>query len=755
MRDREASSGHEETEPVGRVAQLLKSELGARRVMVWLCDEATKSFQGVADTGSDGSGFLDQPSAVEQLSVLFAETLLSGLARAVNIAGSMDGRPSAPATLFVIPVLHAGERLGVVVTLQTGEASQAERDRQLSLVELRSLSVAKSLVALRPRALNLSDSRLTGAVIEQAAPSVGATVQSVSPGGADTHAVIEFLFNLQRSLDLDEVAGVAVNDGRLLCGADRVSLALRRGRQTVISAVSGQESVHPRGNLIRAMTALADQVVRAGEPLKYDGTLNEIPPQVAEPLSEFVQEGGARFLLIVPLFEPPRLVPPDPPAGSKPPQQERRTLGVYIIEQMQSSEPAPQLLATLKAVSGPMAAALYNARSHSSLFLLPVWRTLGRLIEWLRGRRLVIAAAVLASLIVFGVALFVVPWEYRVDAKGRLMPIVQREVFAPWDGQVVELLVQGGERVTKGQLLARLRNDELSAELVKIESGLSEKRKLLSSLYAQRDDAERQANKDEATKLEGKASEVRVEISGVQTHRVIIKDRLERLTVLAPIEGVVTTFQVEQLLVNRPVKRGDVLMQVMDETGDWHLELEIAEHRVGRILNAQQARAANNRRLQSWAIPSQQGEPPDGPQSTASVTSADGNAAVNDDPSKPKIAEVATERSELEQVFQSRPVTADTAAHLATDFIPLEIEYRLLTQPDASYTASLSALATRIVSTEQEGSILEAKATLNKGNLPIRSIGAEVRARIGCGPSCLGDVLFGDVTEFCLRYLWW
>ncbi len=505
----------------------------------------------------------------------------------------------------------------------------------------------------------------------------------------DARTLFEFVLNLQRSLDLNEVANVAVNDGRLLWDADRVSLILRRGRRTSVIAVSGQESVHPRGNLIRAMRRLSTQVIAVGEPLKYEGSLDNLPPQLEDPLAAFVQESGARFLLIVPLIEPERLVRPDAPPGSgKIPRRERRMIGALVIEQMTSSEPSPKLR-SIDLVVDHVSVAVFNAKTHGAIFLLPVWRTLGRFCEWLRGRRLAIAAAILAVVIAFSAALVVVPWTYRVDATGRLMPVLQREVFAPWDGQVIELLAAGGQRVEAGQVLLKLRNDELAAELVTVENRILEKRKLLASLHAQRDAAEKQGNRDESLKAQGKAIETKVEIEGATLQLAALKERRERLTVRAPIAGVVTTFQVEQLLLNRPVKRGDVVLQVMDDTADWQLELEIAEQRVGRILRARQ-----------------------------------------------------------DLLRLTAPGAEQPSSNLA-------VEYRLLTQPESSYFATLTLLATRTVTADPQGSVLEGRAVLDKSNLPARAIGADVRARIDCGTSCLGDVLFGDIIEFALKYLWW
>src|SRR5206468_1322969 len=116
------------------------------------------------------------------------------------------------------------------------------------------------------------------------------------------------------------------------------------------------------------------------------------------------------------------------------------------------------------------------------------------------------------------------------------------------------LLVEGDERVEAGQPLLRLRNDELAADLVKVENELQEKQKLLHSLQAQYEEAVGSGKTDEMLKVRGKAVETEVEIKGAELQQAILKDRRDRLTVRAPINGVVTTFQVPQLLQNRPVK---------------------------------------------------------------------------------------------------------------------------------------------------------------------------------------------------------
>lgn len=680
----------------GEFLSRMLSEMSSPAGAVWIGDNG--QLIPLISIGLDDIQLFGDDNGKIFLQQILTQTLTEGRVQAFDSEGQIEAKENGHATLIASPFVIPDRRPGIIVIAQPPNMAMQRRDALARHLELRCREFSRHLAMLaaptesdamnRPQFVPGPPSQPATPVMTlpsaTAAPPVliaPATVASAAETAAttDPKAVYDYLLSLQRSLDLNEVANVIVNDGRILFGVDRVSLAVMRGSRAIVKAVSGQESVHPRGNLIRTMRSLTEKVMAAREPFVYNGSLNAVPRQLEEPLADFIQEANARFLLIVPLIEPEQLMKPEEPSdGRKIKPRARKPIGALIVEQMSNSEATPQLKGALEAVTDHIAAATWNARSHSSIFLLPVWRTLGRIVEWLRGRRLILAVVIAIAVAAAIAALVVVPWDYRVDGTGKLMPVTQREVFAPWDGQVTELLVQGGEQVEAGQPLIVLRNDELSAELVKTETELQEKKKLLHALKAQYDEAEKQGKTDEKLRAHGKALETQVEIDGLRLQLNDLKDRRERLTVRAPIAGSVTTFQVQQLLLDRPVKRGDVLLQVMDKNGEWQLELEIAEHRVGRILKARQTL------------------PPD-----------------------------------------------------------LDIEYRLLTSPESSYLAKLRSLATRTITTTDHTSVLEARASLDATKLPTLTIGADVRARIGCGQSYLGDVLFGDVIEFIQKYLWW
>lgn len=410
--------------------------------------------------------------------------------------------------------------------------------------------------------------------------------QPAEPENAEFWARFDqFTLNLQRSLDVAEVAAVAVNDVRLLLGCDRVSLALRRGKHAVVQAVSGQERVQSRSNLIRHMVRLAEAVISSGEVLTYCGAVEGFAPQIEKPLADYVAESRSRMIMLVPLRRSPPLQRSDD--SSKPPSaQPGEVIGCLVLEQSAEAQPRPTLQRRLDLVSDHVAATLSNAREHSELFLLPLWRTLGRGLAWLRGRRGWMAAAIVTALVMIGVALAVVPWDYHVEASGRAMPVVRSDVFAPWDGDVVEVFVHSGDAVHAGDPLVRIESDELDEKYIVARNSVYELQKQRDALRVQLREALEGADRQEQRRLGGELMAARIQLTAAEEQERKLADRIEKLTTRAPIDGVVVTYQLSQNLEDRPVNRGELLLQVMNDAGPWRLELEVPDDRMGHVLRA-------------------------------------------------------------------------------------------------------------------------------------------------------------------------
>jgi multidrug efflux pump subunit AcrA (membrane-fusion protein) len=357
----------------------------------------------------------------------------------------------------------------------------------------------------------------------------------------------------------------------------------RRGRKTETLAVSGQQRVNRRSNLTRAMERLAESVIASGEPLIYDGEVGELPPSLARRLKEYLAESEARLALFFPVQEPR-------PLGEKKEDAEKprsqKAFACAVIEHMRTSENSERLRRQLTVVSEHLAIALDNARSQSRIFLLPVWHGIGAVLEWFRGRKLLKTLAVLGCVALAVGVLWLIPWEYRVTASGRLMPAEQQSVFAPWDGEVVKIHVRGGQRVAAGDVLLEIRNEQLEEEWNRMRNELLTKRKRIGTLKAQVDELSRSFEQQrERTRLQGELLQTQIEIDGLTLRLDDMEQRRKKMIVKAGISGVVATFQLDQKLRDRPVARGDVLLEIMNEEGPWRLELNVPEDRLGHLVD--------------------------------------------------------------------------------------------------------------------------------------------------------------------------
>lgn len=619
----------------------------------------------MCDVGLADTGIGSEPQANRLNQQLLTDVLATGQASSY---GPEDPNTELPSQhVIILAALQTGsDSVGVVEILQRPESPVDARPGYLQFVE--------QMCGYASRYLD----------------------QRQKEQGADGKEIFwpkfeQFVLQLQRSLNVAEVSGTAANDGRLLLECDRMSVAVVRGKKTTVKAISGQDAVNPRANLVRSMTQLASQIIALGEPITFSGDVSNLPRQIEKPLADYIQESGSRMVMVIPLPEiEPLLTRDEKPEEKRRSQRKREVIGCLVIEQVTDSQPRTGLSDQVELIADHVAAALSNARAHQRLFLLSFWRFLGRCLEWFHGRKLAKTMAVLLAVAAVAGVMVFFPWEYKVTGEGRLMPVRQREVFAPWDGEVVQIFgpgeVLGGQLVAKDQKLLELHNDDLETQLVTARSGLAEKSEMAHSLQAEYDAATRSADREEKYRLEGRLLATNIEIEGLKEQIEILEKRDRRLTVRAPIKGVVATFQVEQLLKNRPVGRGDVLLEVMDGSGPWQLELEIEEHRMGHILRAQE--------------------------------------------------ELGIEKLPIEFILLTAPEStfSGTLESIAT---------RSATSAEEG---TVVEIVVSVDADSDENSQLKAKELLR--------IGAEVRAKILCGKRSLGYVLFGDVIEFVQKYFW-
>ncbi len=380
---------------------------------------------------------------------------------------------------------------------------------------------------------------------------------------------------VHKGLDERATAYTIANEARRLIECDRVSVAINRGRKCVIEAVSGQDTFDKRSNTVQLLKQLATAVVATGETVWYTGDTSMMAPQVEEAVQNYVDEVHSKAVAIVPLKEP------HDPLN---PLETPRVLGALVIEQIEDSRPREGLLQRVDVVADHSSIALANVMEHNELFLMPVWRAIGKSKWVVEARQLPWTISISIALLLVGLILCLWPSDFELSGKGKLLPVVRRQVFSKLDGDVVDVPVRHGEMVKKGQLLARMQSFELDGKLTAMrgqrDAALEKRNSVRTRL------ADPRLDPSDRARLLGEQKTFIEEHKSFNDQLKLLEYKQKQLTITSPVDGQITTWDVHNLLIMRPVQLGQLMMTVEEPAGDWELEVTMGEDRMGFINDA-------------------------------------------------------------------------------------------------------------------------------------------------------------------------
>ena len=489
-----------------------------------------------------------------------------------------------------------------------------------------------------------------------------------------------FTRTAHEKLDVRQAAYTIANEGRRLIGCDRVSVAIRYGRNCRIEAVSGQDTFDKRSNVTVMLGKLASAVAKTGEDVWYAGDTSNLAPQVEQALDAYVDESHTKALAILPLFEPGgqvELAPDEEP--ERPPE----VIGALVVEQMVDVRTPEGYRQRVDVVRSHSATALTNALEYEGLFLMPVWRALGRVSRKLFGRSLPKTAAISTIVVALIVAACLVPTDFTLEGQGNLRPKIRQNVFAMLDGEVRQILVEDDSPVNKGELLVQQQSDDLDKELNSV-------RGQLDRAWADRDATNRElinsAKLSAADKNQKNShlAQLEQEIISLEAELELLKIKTAKLEVRSPIDGQVVEWNLHEKLMGRPVSQGQVLMEVADPKGEWELEVRMPESRMGYI---SQAWSETKGKLKvDFILATHPSDPLEG-----WVEEIDPSAEVRGDEGNTVLVKVSFDQQKLRETFPDPKIGAGVIAkvhcgrrsfafvwlHDLIDFIRAKILFRL------------------------------------------------------------------------------
>ncbi len=494
-----------------------------------------------------------QPS---RYSKLILETFSSGRPKAVPPASELgpdaDANPTA-GVLLLAPLAIDDETRGVV-ELVVDEMPNQDRMQQI----LRALAEASPFVGGYERRCRERSLQARQALVDE---------------------VEQFTRAIHAQLSVRHASYAVANDGRRLIGCDRLTVLVRRGKRYRVAAVSGLEVVETRSQAAKLLSRLAETVAETGEAVWFSGRDDELPPQIRTALGAYVDEAHVRGVAVLPLL---------PPVDEARPHRRRRPLGALVVEQIENITTVAGREERAQLVATHATTALTNALQHEAIPLLPIWRLIGESQKLFAPGTRSRTFAALAAILLAAAALKFIPAAFALHAKATLQPKLRQHTFAPLDGTVQKIHVRHGQHVEVGQLLVELRNTDLDVSLADVVGQRTAAgEQLLSVERALFEDGTKLAV-EERHRLAGQRSELKQKLASLDEQLRLLRRKREQLKVTSPIAGEVTTWNVEQLLENRPVRQGQVLVDVADTSGPWELELQVPEDGIGHLLRAQQ-----------------------------------------------------------------------------------------------------------------------------------------------------------------------
>ena len=380
--------------------------------------------------------------------------------------------------------------------------------------------------------------------------------------------VEQFVRTVYADLDYEQTAYAIANEAVRMLGCDRAVVLAARGERCRTVAVSGADRVQAGAVSLRRLEELCTDACRVGEPLWADGPESVEEPQLQEALAAYFDESASKSIVVLPLVAAPRKK-----HGEEKPTEAPQKLGALVIEQFTMGKTTTALAAKTQAVLVHAAAALQHAETCRRIpgfhFLRSISESsVARFVRTAKTWK--VAAATVAGV---ALALAVVPAELKTSASGLLRPATQR-VFAPLDGQTYEVLVAHGQQVKQGDVLLRMRNDALQADLVRLRGQLDGIEKELAAVRRRRGSDSAEGATDD---LAARQRLLELDLDYTSRSVALHEQRLRRLEVVSPADGRVATWDLRGRLLHRPIRRGQLLLEISDETRPAELVLYVAE----------------------------------------------------------------------------------------------------------------------------------------------------------------------------------
>ncbi len=336
---------------------------------------------------------------------------------------------------------------------------------------------------------------------------------------------------------------------------DRVSLGFVKNTGIKIAALSTGARFNPKSNLLRAIGDAMLEAVDQGETVVYP-SVSDTSHQLTHAHEQIRKKYHVDFLCTVPLVSHGKVV------------------GALLFERT-AGEPFDlrfvEYAEQLTALIGPLLEV--RRREERNIIRRSSDSTKGILARIFGPGHLTLKVSLVLCVIIITV-FSTIDGEYKVKASASLEAESQRAVVALQKGYIASASVRAGDVVQQGDFLGALDDKDLKLEEQRFLSEHEQLRKEYRGALAQHD-------RSQMNILKTKILQVEAQIN-------LLREQLLRTRLLAPIDGLVVSGDLNQAL-GSPVKKGQVLFEIAP-LGKYHVVLEVEEDDIRDIHVGQQGR---------------------------------------------------------------------------------------------------------------------------------------------------------------------
>jgi RND family efflux transporter MFP subunit len=346
--------------------------------------------------------------------------------------------------------------------------------------------------------------------------------------------LVEVSGEITSTLNLERVLQAVVNHTQAIIPFERAAIALEHRGALEMKAVSGMTQINPSDPAVSGLKEMLEWASISNEEThvtQHGDQINDPRHETQVKFAAYFSATGMRAFYALPLID------------------DQGRLGVLSFE---SSDPDFLTLAHLeiiKVLAGQATVALRNASLYREVpfinLLEPLLQKKKRFLAMEKRRR----GLMIAMAVAVGLFLIFCPMPMRVSGDATVASAHTAQVQAGVDGVVKSVHVREGDHVQQGAVLAELEDWNYRADLATAQAKYSEAMETMNRALAQNDGT-----------LAG-TEQVKLDYLRAELSRA--RERLDRTTIRAPFDGIITTPQVQNS-VGRRLMHGDTFAEIIN-----------------------------------------------------------------------------------------------------------------------------------------------------------------------------------------------